>query len=191
MTQEPLLEPLLRSLRLRKVKPHIPRNAVLLDVGCGTAVSFLKAISPHVQRCYGVDFKVANLEFDNISTQQLTLSDQLPYPDNQFDTVTLLAVLEHIEQEQAILSEIYRVLVPGGKLVLTVPSVWAKPVLELLAFKLGIISRAEIADHKRYYRRHSLETALTRKQPFRNFYHRYFQFGMNNFCVVEKCVVEK
>ena len=186
MAQEPILEPLLRNLRLRKVQPHIPRDARLLDVGCGTAVSFLKSISPHIKEGHGVDFKVEPVAFDNIRTQQMTLADQLPYNDHSFDVVTMLAVLEHIEQEQAILSEIHRVLVPGGKLVLTVPSVWAQPVLEFLSFRVGIISRAEIEDHKRYYRRSSLRRALTQEQPFVSFLHRYFQLGMNNFCVVEK-----
>ena len=115
MPKEPILEPLLRNLRLRKVRPHIPSDARLLDVGCGTAVSFLKSISPHIKEGYGVDFKVEPFTSGNICTQQMTLADQLPYNDQSFDVVTMLAVLEHIEQEQAILSEIHRVLVPGGE----------------------------------------------------------------------------
>ena len=72
----------------------------------------------------------------------------------------MLAVLEHLEHPTPILREIRRVLTPSGKLVLTVPSKAAKPILEFLAFRLGIISRAEIADHKTYYDRRSLTRLL-------------------------------
>ena len=99
-----------------------------------------------------------------------------------FDVVTMLAVLEHLEQPTAILHEIRRVLTPCGKLVLTVPSKTAKPILEFLAFRIGIINRAEIADHKKYYDRRSL-TRLLDETGFAVCEHRYFQLGMNNFCV--------
>jgi ubiquinone/menaquinone biosynthesis C-methylase UbiE len=98
----------------------------------------------------------------------------------------MLAVLEHIEDDTSVIAEVYRVLKSGGKLILTVPSVWAKPVLEFLAFRVGIVSRSEILDHKRYYTRQRLEQDLTINANFTNFYHYYFQLGMNNFCIVEK-----
>jgi 2-polyprenyl-3-methyl-5-hydroxy-6-metoxy-1,4-benzoquinol methylase len=98
----------------------------------------------------------------------------------------MIAVLEHIENEQEILSEIHRILVPNGKLILTVPSIWAQPVLEFLAYKLRIVSEAEIRDHKRYYTHDRLKAVLVEKTGFQQFTHRYFQFWMNNFCVVVK-----
>lgn len=185
--QEPLLEPLLRRLRLRKVMPYILKGQPLLDVGCGTAATFLREISPYVNEAHGVDFKVHNGQIGtNVYTKQLTFSDRLPFEDNQFSTVTMLAVLEHISNEAGIIDEVYRVLRPGGKLVLTVPSVWAKPVLEFLSYRLGIISEAEIRDHKRYYTRARLRACLTNNGEFSVFFHRYFQLWMNNFCVVTK-----
>jgi ubiquinone/menaquinone biosynthesis C-methylase UbiE len=185
--REPLLEPLLRKFRLKKVMPHILKGEPLLDVGCGTSATFLKAVSPHVSKAYGVDFKVNSGKIgNNIYTEQLTFSDRLPFEDDQFSTVTMLAVLEHISNEAGIINEVYRVLRPGGKLVLTVPSIWAKPVLEFLSYKLGIISEAEIRDHKRYYTRDRLRACLIRNGQFSAFFHRYFQLWMNNFCVVTK-----
>jgi ubiquinone/menaquinone biosynthesis C-methylase UbiE len=98
----------------------------------------------------------------------------------------MLAVLEHIENEQQILKEIYRVLVPGGKLIITVPSVWSQPILEFLAYKLRIVSEAEIRDHKRYYNREKLKKVLMDDNRFQEFNHQYFQVWMNNFCTVVK-----
>ena len=184
---EPLLEPFLRWMRLRKVMPHIQRSSQVLDVGCGKSAAFLQSISGLIDRGVGIDFKVdRNILIANITTKRLRLDSDLPFDDASFDVVTMLAVLEHIENEQEILAEIHRVLVPNGKLVLTVPSVWAKPVLEFLAYKLKIVSEAEIRNHKRYYTREKLSQVLIEKTGFKQFKHHYFQFWMNNFCVVSK-----
>jgi ubiquinone/menaquinone biosynthesis C-methylase UbiE len=139
---------------------HIPKNSIVLDIGCGTKATFLKAISPHIKQGFGVDFKVEYFQLGNIQTKQLRLENSLPFPDESFQVVTMLAVLEHIDNEREILQEIYRVLIPDGKLVLTVPSVWSQPVLEFLAYKLKIVSEAEIRDHKRYYNRKKLKKVL-------------------------------
>lgn len=160
---EPFLEPILRQLRLHRVKKHIPKGSVILDIGCGTKASFLKTISPYIKQGFGVDFKVKEFQIGNIQTKQLRLENNLPFADESFQVVTMLAVLEHIENEREILQEIHRVLIPGGKLVLTVPSVWSQPVLEFLAYKLKIVSEAEIQDHKRYYNRKKLKKVLEHK----------------------------
>lgn len=186
--KEPFLEPILRRLRLQKVISHIPQGSSVLDIGCGKTATFLKTISSRVAYGYGVDFKIEeNVQLtQNITLVNLKLDNRLPFPDSTFNVVTMLAVLEHIEKEEEILSEIYRVLVPGGKLVLTVPSIWAQPVLEFLAYKLKIVSEAEIRDHKRYYTRASLQKVLVEKSGFTDFNHYYFQTWMNNFCKVLK-----
>lgn len=184
--KEPLLEPALRWMRLQRVMRHIPRNSVVLDVGCGIGAAFLRTISPQIKQGIGVDFKVETAKFSNIQTTQVILDTHLPFEDSIFDVVTMLAVLEHIENERQILKEIYRVLIPGGKLIITVPSVWSQPVLEFLAYKLKIVSEAEIRDHKRYYNRQKLKTVLVEITGFQEFHHQYFQLGLNNFCTVVK-----
>jgi ubiquinone/menaquinone biosynthesis C-methylase UbiE len=182
--REALLEPLLRALRIRRVLPCIRRheNCRLLDIGCGWEARFLRAVEPYIASGIGVDFKAPELDTGKLHTERLALDDRLPFADASFDLVTMLAVLEHLAQPEAILREIRRVLGPDGELVLTVPSKAAQPVLEFLSFRLGIVSRDEIADHKTYYDRASL-TSLLVTTGFTVTEHRYFQLGMNNFCV--------
>lgn len=183
---EPYLEPILRQFRIQKVIQSIPPQTTLLDIGCGRSAQFLKSIAIHLKQGVGLDFKVDPEETKNIKTLSFQFTEKLPFEDQSFEVVTLLAVLEHIENEQAILQEIYRVLTPGGKLILTVPSLWSKPILEFLAYHLKIISKAEIRDHKRYYNRATLRKALVLEAGFQEFYHQYFLFWMNNFCTVTK-----
>jgi ubiquinone/menaquinone biosynthesis C-methylase UbiE len=183
---EALLEPLLRWLRRRQVIGQIPPQSEVLDVGCGKSAALLWAIAPQIKKGVGIDFKVPNTHSKNIETKQVTLDIVLPFADASFDVVTMLAVLEHIEYEQEILQEVHRVLRKDGKLILTVPSIWAQPILEFLAYRLKIVDEAEIRDHKRYYDRSRLRKALIEKAEFQDFQHQYFQLWMNNFCTVVK-----
>jgi len=184
--KEPVLEPLLRRMRIRRALPYIRahQNCRLLDVGCGWDARFLKSAAPYIMEGVGIDFKAPKLEKGKIRTERLMLSDALPYQDASFDIVTMLAVLEHVDRPEPLLREILRVLTPRGQLVLTVPSKAARPVLEFLAFRVGLVSPAEIADHKAYYDKSGLDRILA-LAGFNMKVHRYFQLRMNNFCVAE------
>ncbi|GBU22774.1 methyltransferase [Fibrobacteres bacterium R8-0-B4] len=190
--KEPFLEPILRKMRIRRVLPIIRSfpQCRLLDVGCGWEARLLKSVEPYIGCGVGVDFKAPELSGAKLSTISVTLDDKLPFGDGAFDVVTLMAVLEHLEKPLSILREIRRVLKKpessgggggrGGILVGTVPSRAAKPVLEFLSYKLGIVNEAEIRDHKRYFNKSDL-AELFAEAGFGDVRHRYFQFGMNNF----------
>jgi len=113
------------------------------------------------------------------------VTESLPYDSETFDVVTMMAVLEHVSHPKAVIVEIFRILKPGGRLVLTVPSNAAKPVLEFLAFRLGIVSAAEIRDHKCYYNKELLRQLLADTGLVMEAHH-YFELGMNNFVVCAK-----
>ena len=157
----------------------------MLDIGCGWEARLLMAMEPHIRQGAGIDFKAPDIQTAKIKTYQGTLNSELPFKNESFDVVTMLAVLEHLAKPVEIANEIWRVLAPGGRLVITVPSRAARPVLEFLAYKLKIVSEDEIRDHKTYYNYHDLvvlfgQTQLTVER------HHYFQLGMNNFCLLRK-----
>jgi ubiquinone/menaquinone biosynthesis C-methylase UbiE len=192
--REILLEPVLRRLRLRRILPIIRRysaengigkGCILLDIGCGRTFSLLQRVRPYLEHGIGIDFKVPEFNDGTIETRLCRLNNMLPFNDNKFDIVTMMAVLEHLDQPLEILSEVHRILKPGGILVGTVPSVWSKPLLEFLSFKLRIVDKAEVADHKKYYCRKSLRSIFAAAN-FTEISHCYFQLYMNNF-FVEKC----
>ena len=116
------------------------------------------------------------------------LNDKLPFEDSSFDFITMLAVMEHLEDDEAMLKECSRLLRPGGGLFITVPSWYAKPVLEFLSYKLNLINPDEIRDHKRYYDRQDLFSLIERVDGLNLQNHVYFQWRFNNriFCLAEK-----
>jgi 2-polyprenyl-3-methyl-5-hydroxy-6-metoxy-1,4-benzoquinol methylase len=105
----------------------------------------------------------------------------------QADLILCTAVLEHLDNPVDFLKQAYKNLVVWWCLVLTVPSVWSKPVLEFLAFKLKLIDALEIRDHKQYYTKKKLMEYL-RDAWFnpKNIHHHYFEIYMNNFVLVKK-----
>jgi ubiquinone/menaquinone biosynthesis C-methylase UbiE len=185
--KEPILEPILRKLRIRKVLPIILQypDCRMLDIGCGWDYRLLKTVRPFIKHGIGIDFKVDKYEDDKIRTMPMTMKDQLPFEAESFNVVTMLAVLEHLSEPLSMVRETERILKKGGRLVLTVPSKIAKPVLEFLAYRVGNVSVTEIRDHKQYFNYGELEklfsqTTMTVER------HNYFQLGMNNYCVVKK-----
>jgi SAM-dependent methyltransferase len=71
-----------------------------LDIGCGDCL-FLK-LSP-CERRVGLDVRFGDY-----------VNDCLDFPDESFDNVTMLAFIEHIQEPEQLIKEIYRVLKPHG-----------------------------------------------------------------------------
>ncbi|MDH4129126.1 MAG: class I SAM-dependent methyltransferase [Spirochaetota bacterium] len=151
MLKEALLEPILRKLRIKRIIKHIPKNSVICDVGCGFDGTFLKSISHKISMGIGIDKKVNPYSDYKIRLIQEKMDTKLNVQSQMFDCITLLAVLEHLDYPSSILEECHRILKPNGVLILTTPTPLSKPLLEFLAFKLKIVSREEIEDHKYYF----------------------------------------
>lgn len=93
-----------------------------LDCSCGTGMT-LSELAPWVQT--GADLEALALQHSRARGHtQLMRADltRLPVADASFDVVTSLDTLEHIEDDAAALTEIRRVLKPGGFALLTVPA---------------------------------------------------------------------
>lgn len=186
---EALLESFLHSYRSKKILPYIPRAARVLDLGCGYRGTLLRSISSRIDTGVGIDLDVEQLNMPaNIRLIRGRLGEKdLPFRDNSFNLVNASALLEHLDDPEAVLSEAYRVLGNQGTLLITVPSIFAKPVLEFLSFRMGLISRQEVADHKRYYTKGSLVEALA-AVGFRCEVIKcgYFQLGFNLIAIAKK-----
>jgi SAM-dependent methyltransferase len=177
--KEELLEPVLRRIRIRKIKKFIPKNCILCDIGCGFNASFLHTISDHIHTGYGFDKKIKDDQFDNIILKNLDVSGRIPLNNESVDCVTLLAVLEHLEDPKKIVFESYRILKNGGIILITTPTPKSKPLLEFLSFRLHIVSPAEIRDHKHYFSKKELYILLE-EIGFHRVVVSEFEYGLNN-----------
>jgi ubiquinone/menaquinone biosynthesis C-methylase UbiE len=114
---------------------------VLLDIGCGEGRHVIHACLEHNILGIGVDMSARDLatareRFYPFSTynanSQFILqrgdATRLPFADHSIDKIICSEVLEHIEDYQAVLAEIKRVLKPGGLLAISVPRAWPEKI---------------------------------------------------------------
>jgi SAM-dependent methyltransferase len=94
----------------------------LLDVpaGEGALAARLLQLGFSVSCC---DLFPEIFRLKNVEIKRGDLSSQLPYNDSEFDYVTCVEGLEHIENPQQAIREFRRILSPGGTLVISVPNI--------------------------------------------------------------------
>jgi len=107
------------------LEPHAGMS--VLDIGCGTG-NYSLALAREGLKVTGVDISPAMLasarakaEAEGLAVEFLQAdAGQLPFPDNCFDGVLSVSALEFLPDLAAALRESYRVLKPGGRLVVGV-----------------------------------------------------------------------
>jgi SAM-dependent methyltransferase len=80
----------------------------------------------------------------------------LPFPDDSFDRVVCSEVLEHIWDHRGAIAELVRVLKPGGRMAVTVPTRWP----ERVCWTLDYHYHDTPGGHVRIFRQHELEQDL-------------------------------
>ena len=104
---------------------YFPDATSFFDVGCGTGgvLHALRTSMPGV-RLAGADALLSGLAYARQQLPGLALTQidirRLPY-DREFDVVGAFDVLEHLDDDQHALEEIYRSTTIGGGLIVTVP----------------------------------------------------------------------
>ena len=180
----------LSALKARQVEMHAPGPGMrVLDAGCGRG-EVLLACARRGARVAGIDYSQAAVEISRETLAGVDGADvrrgdvaRLPWPDGSFDRVLSGDVIEHLDPEhgERALSELRRVLRPGGRLLVhTSPNrlftelVW--PFGRLALRLAGQREAAEgmdfwIADTRKYHvdekTLHGLRRSM-RKAGFRN-----------------------
>lgn len=94
-----------------------------LDVGCG-AGQVVARLTEAGYEAYGVDVSEPNIERARKFSSRCQFYDgkHLPFEDNYFDSAGALNVLEHVEEPEAFIREIVRVVALGGKVIISSPN---------------------------------------------------------------------
>lgn len=151
----------------------------VLDIGC-SAGDFLVPLRAVGTEAHGVDivsfpgaWDILRDRFDIHCRVHDVDQAPLPFPNGHFDVVTALAVLEHVFDVDRALSEIRRVLAPGGVAVIQVPNLaYVKRRWDLLRGVLPITADASDRDfekgwdgqHLHGFTRRALDVALARNR---------------------------
>jgi 2-polyprenyl-3-methyl-5-hydroxy-6-metoxy-1,4-benzoquinol methylase len=179
MKLPPLLEPILQTLRINKIMPHIPKTDVLVDIGCGDPPVLLDKLAAKVQLRVGIDEDVNPRKDKDLIIKHQVIKKKINLRDNYADIVTMLAVLEHLKYPQEISKDVYRILKPGGTLLITVPSPRNKLPLDFLSW-LGLVRDDMIDQHENYFNTYDLRTLFTHA-GFKSVQVELFELGLNTF----------
>ncbi|HLV36340.1 MAG TPA: methyltransferase domain-containing protein [Spirillospora sp.] len=156
-----------RSLAtIRAYAPYLPRDAVILEAGSGLSavvITLREMGYPVIGMDYATNALYASRAYD--PTLPLFAGDvhALPVADGSVGAYLSFGVLEHFEHGMGpALAEAYRILQPGGVLVLTIP--YPNLVQRLIAWRRRLSGRSVLADEGFYesvYTRAELTQAVT------------------------------
>jgi SAM-dependent methyltransferase len=113
------------KLLMWAIEKYCPNFQSLLEIGCGTGyvLSGISKKFPH-SNLFGSEIFTTGLNFaaERLPLVKLMQMDarNIPYIE-EFDVIGAFDVLEHIEEDEHVLSQIHTALNPGGHVILTVP----------------------------------------------------------------------
>ncbi|HOA72125.1 MAG TPA: class I SAM-dependent methyltransferase [Phycisphaerae bacterium] len=176
------LDDVLRNWRAGKALAHIRPGGRLLDVGCFDGYLVRQARS-RVAEVIGLDPLIASGEVDGIEFIRDSFPPRTEFADGSFDCISMLAVLEHMTDPDAVAAECRRLLKPGGQVVLTVPSPWVDPII-------WVLQRLRLLDGVCTEQHHGFDVEQTgpifERAGFVLERREKFQLGLNNVFVFKK-----
>lgn len=183
-----LLGELLSRWRGRKALPFV--GTQVLDLGCGRG-TILRYLGPGVAYT-GVDRDVESIQalqkrYPQHEFYISDLDDSFPPLRPGYDTVLLLAVLEHLKDPRNLLLWCNRLLRPGGRVVITIPTPWGERVHRIME-RFGLVNPEARTAHLSVLSGERLR-CLVKEMGGAIKRHRLFQFGCNRLFVYEKPVV--
>ena len=134
LDKRPMVAELVEAAFARNFPEKVPD---LLDVGCGTCFYF-PLLAKHAERLTGVDLCIPMLDVaqELIEAKGLTNCEvrqssalELPFEDNSFDVVHSWDFLHHVPDVPKAISEVSRVLKPGGRYVAVEPNLMNPSIL--------------------------------------------------------------
>jgi len=161
-----LIIPFTKRIRAFWANKYIKPAERLLDIGCGTGY-FLRKVKC-LER-FGLD-KIIGDDFADIKN----------FPNNYFDYVTMLAVIEHVEDPEWICREVARVLKPEGKFIFTTPKKSAEHILKFYVNDLE-------HQHKSYFDFERVE-GLAESARLKLISYKTFIFGFNQIFCLQKII---
>jgi 2-polyprenyl-3-methyl-5-hydroxy-6-metoxy-1,4-benzoquinol methylase len=133
----------------------------IIDIGCGTGHNS-RAMVAKGHRVRGIDISehaIARYRENGFDGRTMDIERGLEFADASFDLAFCSEVIEHLVRPERFAAEVYRVLRPGGRLVLSTPNsaFWLYRILALFGW---VVSDVQHPMHLRFFTRASLRRLL-------------------------------
>ena len=178
------IDRVLQKWRVRKARRWIPAGARVLDIGCHQG-ELLRGLGDQIGPSVGYDPLARACAEPNFRLVPKLFPLPSPYEDASFDVVVMLATLEHIHDKEPFAREFFRILRPGGRVIITVPSHWVDGIIHTLC-RLGLADGMSLDEHHGFDPRTTPD--IFGQGGFTLERWRRFQLGLNNLFVFRKPV---
>jgi SAM-dependent methyltransferase len=177
-----LLDRILQRWRAIKARRFVRDGARILDIGCHHG-EFFNELGPRIEASVGFDPLAVESADSRHQFVRGMFCPPTPFDDESFDAVVMLATLEHIQEKNSLAEELFRLLAPGGRVIITVPSKMVDHIVEWLC-RFRLCDGMSLDEHHGY---DPLQTPVVfGRHGFELECHRRFQFGLNHLFVLRK-----
>jgi ubiquinone/menaquinone biosynthesis C-methylase UbiE len=169
--------------RMRVAARGIPSGGRILDIGCHQG-EFLNFLGNRIAPSVGIDpLYEANGKQSRHQLLAWEFREGMPFEEKSFNAVTLLATLEHMQEKDAVAREARRLLPPGGRVIITVPSVMVDKILDVLLF-LKVVDGMSLEEHHGFLPEEVPDIFIS--EGFKLIKLQKFQLGLNQLYVLER-----
>ena len=135
----------------REVRPNLTGKYLDIGSGNGELIALMKQNFPVEASACDYTAELMQIPGQKVAVVDLNTED-LPYESNFFDLITFTEVIEHIEHDRHIIREIYRILKPGGAVIITTPNILnIKSRLRFLFFGFyNLFGPLHVRDSRKY-----------------------------------------
>jgi SAM-dependent methyltransferase len=176
------IDRVLQKWRARMARPWIPEGAQVLDIGCHRG-EFLSSLGERIGPSVGLDPQAVPQTNARYRLLAELFRPPMAFRDGSFDAVVLLATLEHIRDKDPLARECWRLLRPGGRVIITVPSRFVDVIVRFLC-KVRLADGMSLDEHHGYDPRRTPE--VFGRHGFVLERWRRFQLGLNHLFVLRK-----
>jgi SAM-dependent methyltransferase len=185
-----LLSSYLTRARTSSIAPYI--HGDVLDLGCGSHGTatiyeqyrqqmtnycgierFQESVRLLSERHPAGQFFARDLDRDHLELNR------------KFDCILMIALIEHLFNQQHVMSEVVNALKPGGIVVMTTPTPFGNDIVHRLGASLGLFAKAAVDDHIVIYNHHRFRL-MAKEVGLQLKSYQTFQFLCNQIVVLSK-----